>query len=124
MTSVVLGLNDYLTSKIANLHQMSRSNLVEMKKNKTSWLSEILQKNQLEVTDLAVKERRHVLGESIQNDKQKSLERRAKMLQTNLKRKAFEKTLSHDEKELLLNQHFITSSDELGQALGELDFEG
>ena len=120
----MLGLNDYLTSKIANLHQMSRSNLVEMKKNKTlSWLSEIPQKNQLEVIDLAVKERRHVLAESIQNDKQKSLERRAKMLQTNLKRKALEKKLS-DEKELLLNQHIITSSEELAQALGEIDFEG
>ena len=29
----ILGLNDYLTTAIPNLHKMSRSNLVQVKKN-------------------------------------------------------------------------------------------
>ena len=38
----ILGLNDYLTTAIPNLHQMARSNLVEMKKNKTmQWLNDL-----------------------------------------------------------------------------------
>ena len=31
----ILGLNDYLTTAIPNLHQMSHSNLVQIKRNKT-----------------------------------------------------------------------------------------
>ena len=38
----LLGLNDYLTTSIPNLHQMSRSNLVEVKKNNTvQWLEDL-----------------------------------------------------------------------------------
>lgn len=38
----ILGLNDYLTTAVPNLHQMSRSNLVQLKKNKTmKWLSKL-----------------------------------------------------------------------------------
>ena len=38
----ILGLNDYLTTAIPNLHQMSRSNLVQVKKNQTmKWLHEL-----------------------------------------------------------------------------------
>ena len=52
----VLGLNDYLTTAIPNLHQMARSNLVEVKKNKAlSWLSSIPEEKQHAVIDLAVK---------------------------------------------------------------------
>ena len=31
----ILGLNDYLTTAIPNLNQLSRSNLIQVKKNKT-----------------------------------------------------------------------------------------
>jgi len=35
----ILGLNDCLCSAIPNMHQMSRSNLIQVKKNKTiKWL--------------------------------------------------------------------------------------
>ena len=38
----ILGLNDYLTTAIPNMHQMTRSNLTEMKKNKTiNWYQEL-----------------------------------------------------------------------------------
>ena len=31
----ILGLNDYLSTAIPNMHQMTRSNLTQVKKNKT-----------------------------------------------------------------------------------------
>ena len=38
----ILGLNDYLSTAIPNLHQLSRSNLVQVKKNKTiQWLRQL-----------------------------------------------------------------------------------
>ena len=57
----ILGLNDYLTSALPNLHQMSCSNLVQLKKNKTmTWLSEFPCEKQTAVIDIAVKRRRQV----------------------------------------------------------------
>ena len=57
----ILGLNDYLTSTLPNLHQMSRSNLVQLKKNKTmKWLSKLPSEKQTTVIDMAVKRRRQV----------------------------------------------------------------
>ena len=54
----VLGLNDYLTTAVPNLHQMSRSNLVQLKKNKTmKWLSHLPSEKQTAVIDMAVKQR-------------------------------------------------------------------
>ena len=41
----ILGLNDYLTTVIPNLNQIARSNLVQVKKNKTlNWLSNLPKK--------------------------------------------------------------------------------
>ena len=52
----ILGLNDYLTTALPNLHQMSRSNLVQLKKNKTMmWLSQLPSEMQTAVIDMAVK---------------------------------------------------------------------
>jgi len=46
----ILGLNDYLTTAIPNLNQMARSNLVQVKKNKTlKWLSDLPKKDQCTV---------------------------------------------------------------------------
>ena len=76
----VLGLNDYLTTAIPNLHQMSRSNLVQVKKNKTlTWLSDLPEKEQLTVIDLAVKQRRSVFAEYKNEEEQRSAQRREKM---------------------------------------------
>ena len=51
----ILGLNDYLVTAIPNLHQDARSNMTQVKKNKTiKWLDELPEKQQLEVVELAV----------------------------------------------------------------------
>lgn len=43
----ILGLNDYLTTAIPNLHQMTRSNLVQVKRNQTlNWLSNLPEDDQ------------------------------------------------------------------------------
>ena len=68
----IFGLND-LTTAIPNLHQMSRSNLVQAKKNKTlTWLYDLTEKEQLTVLDLAVKQRRCVFKECKDEEKERS----------------------------------------------------
>lgn len=57
----VLGLNDYLTTAIPNLHQTARSSLIQVKKNKTvKWLNALPEERQTSVIELAVKNRTHV----------------------------------------------------------------
>lgn len=58
----ILGLNDYLTTAIPNLHQMTRSNLIEVKKNRTiKWYQELQPQQRSMVTRLAVNKRKTVL---------------------------------------------------------------
>ena len=60
----ILGLNDYLTTAVPNLHHQAHSNLVQVKKNKTlKWLSNLQEDDQSTVIDLAVKQRRLVTKE-------------------------------------------------------------
>ena len=57
---LILGINDYLTTALPNLHQMSCSNLSQVKKNKVlNWLSELPEAEQLAVLDMAGKKRRY-----------------------------------------------------------------
>ena len=54
----ILGLNDYLSTIIPNLHQMSKSNLVQAKKNKTSqWLHTLPTEQKHSIVELARKNR-------------------------------------------------------------------
>lgn len=119
----ILGLNDYLTTAIPNLHQMARSNLVQVKKNKTlKWLSDLPKDEQSAIVDLAVKQRRFVSKECQDEEKMRSQQRQQKMLKENAKRVALEKKL-HKEKEKLSQLHLITSSDELEEDLLAIDKE-
>ena len=60
----ILGLNDYLTTAVPNLQQMARSNLIQLKKNKTlDWLQDLLEQEQGRVIGLAVERRRAVQKE-------------------------------------------------------------
>ena len=66
----VLDLNDYLNTAIPNLDQRARSNLVEMKKNKTiSWLDELPAPDQENVLATAVQNRPVVAYENKVSDK-------------------------------------------------------
>lgn len=53
----ILSLNDYLTTAIPNLHQMARSNLVEVKNKTLQWLSNLPEKQQASVLDVAITEK-------------------------------------------------------------------
>ena len=113
----ILGLNDYLTTAIPNLDQMARSNLVQVKKNKTiKWLSNLSEQDQGAVVDLAVKKRQQVHKEYQDEKKLRSERRKQNMAQENIKRETLKKKL-HDEKEKLLQLHLITTSGELKEEL-------
>ena len=50
----ILGLNDYLSMVMPNLHQMSKSNLIQVKKNKTmQWLNALPSDQQHDIVELA-----------------------------------------------------------------------
>ena len=105
----ILGLNDYLTTAIPNLHQMARSNLVQVNKNKTlKWLSNLPGDEQSAIVDLTVKQR-FVSKECREEEKMTSQQRQ---LEENAKRVALEKKL-REEKDKLSQLHLVTSSDEL-----------
>ncbi len=119
----ILGLNDYLTTQIPNLHQMSRSNLVQVKKNKTvHWLSQLPDGKQQAVIDMAVKRRRQVTQTYKHEDQMRKKYRQQVMIRDNAKREALKKK-QHLEKEKLSNQHLITTAEELEQVLSQIDEE-
>lgn len=119
----VLGLNDYLTSAIPNLHQLSRSNLVEVKKNKTlKWLSNLPSDKQTRIVDFAVKQRRLTAKECQEEETKRAEQRQKKMLEEHEKRVQLEKK-QREEKEKLSQCHLIISSDELKQELLALEKE-
>ena len=102
---------------------MARSNLVQVKKNRTlKWLSNLPQDDQSTIVDLAVKQRRIVNKECRDEEKMRSQQRQQKMLEENAKRVALEKKLGEEkEKEKLSQSHLITSSDELKEEILAID---
>jgi hypothetical protein len=73
----ILGLNDYLTTAIPNLHQQTRSNLVEVKKNGTiAWYERLPSENQEAITKLAVTRRKQVMQQTKEAEKELSEEAR------------------------------------------------
>ena len=78
----LLGLNDYLTTSILNLHQMSRSNLVEVKKNKTvHWLEDLPEEQQDQVINLAVVSKQQVQHEYRLEKKTRDEKRKQKIIE-------------------------------------------
>ena len=60
----ILGLNDYLSTAIPIMHQQTRSNLTQIKKNKTmEWLQTLPLQKQDKVLELAYAQRSDVLKE-------------------------------------------------------------
>ena len=98
LCELILGLNDYLTSAIPNMHQMTRSNLIEVKNETMQWINH-LPKDQFEtVVDCAVKRRKDVMREyqRVRN------ERREQMVQAR-EEKHFNKAKRRE-----MNSHYIT----------------
>ncbi len=117
----ILGLNDYLTTAIPNLHQMSRSNLVQLKKNKTlKWLSELPSNRQEEVIDLAVKQRQEVEKTYSKEEAARCEARKQAMVKNFARREALKKKL-YEDKTKLSQLHIITTAHELRDELLKVD---
>ena len=81
----ILGLNDYLTTALHNLHQVAYSNLVEVKKNKTmKWLDSLPNDHQTKVIDLAVESRQAVRREHIEAEKKVAKRRQEHSINSHL----------------------------------------
>lgn len=117
----VLGLNDYLTTALPNLHQMSRSNLVQLKKNKTmTWLSQLPSEKQTAVIDMAIKQRHQVKQKYNEEQAARVEQRKQAMIKEHAKREATKKKL-YEEKQKLSQLHLITKSQELEAEMQRID---
>ena len=77
----ILGLNDHLTTAVPNMIQLIRSNLVEVKKNKTlQWFDQLPKAKKDMVVDMAVKRRVQVMKEYNEEKEQQKKQRMAKTL--------------------------------------------
>uniref|UniRef100_A0A1X7UU70 Uncharacterized protein n=1 Tax=Amphimedon queenslandica TaxID=400682 RepID=A0A1X7UU70_AMPQE len=80
----VLGLNDYLTTAIPNLHQLARFNMIQMKKNKHLNGFQLSQgMREASIIDLAVKQKRLVSQEYRDSEKTRAQQRQHKMQMEN-----------------------------------------
>ena len=117
----ILGLNDYLTTAIPNLNQMSCSNLVEIKKNHMiQWLDDLPSEEQHDIIKLAVESRQQVQKEFKRKQIKIATERQERMAQAHLQREAIKKKTELQRSELS-KLHLITTSEELYQLIGDID---
>lgn len=73
----ILGLNDYLVTALPNMAQQTRSNLIEVKKNKTiSWLESLSPQQQQHITKLAVRCRSAVQKQHAEKQKNVAKQRK------------------------------------------------
>ena len=119
----ILGLNDYLMTAVPNLHQQTRSNLVEVKKNGTiAWYESLPSEKQEAITKLAVTRRKQVMQETKEAEKELSQKRQESMKQSHERRLAL-KAKAQKEKEMLSQEHLIETVTELCEAMNEIDSE-
>ena len=94
----ILELNDYLTTGLPNLHQVVRSNLVEVKKNKTmKWLDSLPDDHQGKVIDLAVESRQAVRREHVEAEKEVAKRRQEHLINSHLRHKAMKRNQNYRE---------------------------
>ena len=106
-----------------NLHQMSKSNLVQARKNKTTkWLDTLPNDQQRPIIDLARKNRRQVKEDYQRAEDDQRKFRQEKMIREKNRRDALQKRTA-EEKERLLKIHAVTSVEELTSVLSEIDEE-
>ena len=119
----ILGLNDYLSTALPNMHQMSKSNLILAKKNKTiQWLHELPNEEQSHIVQLARKSRVKVDKACKEDDLERNRLRQEKMRKEKCRRDALDKR-AVKEKERLSKLCLITTVDELMAKLSEIEEE-
>ena len=121
LCELILGLNDYLCTAMPNLSQITKSNFVEIKKNKTiPWLHQQPVTKQRDIIEMACKRRATVMKEYKEEEKEQSKQRREHMLAEKHKRDALHDRFKK-EKDMLSKIHLITSGNELKDALVAID---
>jgi len=113
-----LGLNDYLTTALPNLSQTSRSNLIQLKKNKTmKWFETISAEEQTKVVDLAVKKTMFVADSSRKEAAERDEQRCQNLKRSHSRREALKRKQLAE----LSQHHLISSSEELLSCISEID---
>lgn len=103
----ILGLNDYLTTTIPNLHQMTRSNLIEVKNKTMQWMNHLPEDQFETVVDYAVKRRKDVMREYQEEERVRSKQRCELMVQAKKRREALQQR-AKKERDELSQLHLIT----------------
>lgn len=97
----ILGLNDYLSTAIPNMSQGARSNLVEVKKNKTmNWLDSQPDDKQDMIIGMAVERRRLVSEERKQESTRIANQRRKKLQQEHVRQQVLEERAEKEKSKL------------------------
>jgi hypothetical protein len=119
----ILGLNDYLSSALPNIHQPAKSNLIQVKKNKTlEWLSNLPDDQKDSIVDLAQKNRVQVRKDYRETEIEVNKLRQEKMIKEKCRRDILMKKAT-EEKEQLSKLYLITSPDELTTVITEIEKE-
>ena len=117
----ILGLNDYLTTAMPSMHQMTRSNLIEVKKNKTiQWINHLPEDQFKTVVNYAIQKRGQVRLEYREEEAARSNQRREQIVQAKRRRDALQ-LRAEKERNKLSQLHLIASPEELTQALAKVD---
>ena len=120
----ILGLNDYLCTALPNLVQLTKSNLIEVKKNHTmKWFNELPKERQNTIIELAVKRRKEVREDFKEMQKIVSKKRQVRMLEQKKKADYMRKKQTA-EMEKLSSLHLITSVTEFETVLSNIKDEG
>ena len=105
------------------MHQQTRSNLVEVKKNGTiAWYESLPSEKQEAIKKLAVKRRKQVMQETKKAEEELSQKRQESMKKSHERRQAL-KAKTQKEKEILSQEHLIETVTELSEAMNEIDSE-
>ena len=116
----LLGLNDHLTTRIPNLCQLTRSNLIEMKNKTMQWLGKLPQEERDQVVGFAVRSRKKVKNDYREEREHIKVQRSKKILEQKQRRDAL-KRRAQEEVNKLGKLHIITSVTELREALASID---
>ena len=117
----ILGLNDYLFTAVPNMDQLTRSNMVQIKKNKTmEWLDNLPNTEQEDIVRMAMKNKREVALSYKKHKNEVSQKRRDHLVQ---KHKEREQAKQKKEKEIekLSKMQLINSVSELKNTLSYID---
>ena len=123
LSESILGLNDYLCTALPNLVQLTKSNLVELKKNHTmKWFNDLPEERREIIIEIAMKKRKDVREDFKNTQKFISERRQSRMLQKKKKIDTLRKKQAV-EKEQLSKLHLITSVTEFETVIGNIEGE-